>query len=71
MSKTVMNYQTGRELTGRPSKGLITASKGESTGTGAVLAYRDAKGVWQHVADSEKSTYTSMGHKVVAVWVQS
>ena len=66
-----MNYQTGRELTGRPSKALVSASKEESTGTGAVLAYRDAKGVWQHIDDSEKSTYTAMGHNVVTVWVQS
>lgn len=69
MSKTVMNYQTGRELTGRPSKELARQSKAESTGTGAVLAYRDDNDVWQYVEDSEESLHKSLGHKVVTVWV--
>jgi hypothetical protein len=48
----VVNYQTGDTLPGAASAALTAASlkETERSGTGAVSAYRDTNGVWQHLA---------------------
>jgi hypothetical protein len=68
----VCNYQTGSALEGEPSEALIEASAAESSGTGAVCAYRDADGVWQYVPEDEEDFYRRVrGEDVRVVWVQS
>lgn len=67
---SVMDYQTGRELDGVASEELLEASRGEASGTGAVAAYLDDDGTWQHVSDSEVSRHERLGHAVTTVYVQ-
>ena len=66
----VMNYQTGDSLTGRPSAELIAESEAESSGTGAVPAYRDESGVWQYVEPSDEDRMSRLGHDVITVWTE-
>lgn len=53
MSYTVRDYQTGAALDGRASKGLVRASDEEGSGTGAVVARLDERGIWLHVRADE------------------
>lgn len=69
-TRRVSNYATGSRLDGTPSAALIAASEAAGE-TGVVSAYRDAKGVWQHIDDSRVSDYERMGHEVQAVYVEA
>ena len=64
----VNDYSTGSHLEGTPSAALVAASEAAGE-TGVVSAYRDAKGVWQHIDDSRRADYERMGHAVAAVYV--
>lgn len=66
---TVMSYDTGAELTGAPSADLVDASVNCAQAEGAVCAYLDEAGVWQHVPDSREADYRRMGHDVQTVYV--
>ena len=67
---TVMDYETGSTLSGEASEELIAASREEHSGTGAVAAYCDDDGVWQHVPDSQVSAYERRGEAVRTVYVE-
>jgi hypothetical protein len=68
---SVMDYQTGAEMDGTASAELIEASLAEHSGTGAVAAYRDEHGVWQHVPESQESFFRDQrGEDVRTVYVQ-
>ena len=59
---TVMDYQTGAELDGRASRGLVDASR-DAGDTGAVRARRNDLGVWVYVRPDEVDGNT------ITVWV--
>ena len=61
---TVRNYHTGETLEGRPSRELARESAAEQSGTGAVGARLDDRGVWQYVSESE------CDDDCVTVWVE-
>lgn len=58
MAKEVYDYQSGTKLQGRPSRNLVAESLAETTGTGAVYAYRDKRGVWQYSEDRSGPYHT-------------
>lgn len=60
----VFDYQSGRELKGKPTRALIRASKRESSGTGAVGATL-RRGWWHYVPVGRES-----GSAVRVVFVQ-
>lgn len=68
----VVRYFDGVPLEGPPSAELVAASQAAvSEPVGAVFAYRDASGVWQHVPIQARGTYVeSLGHDVIAVFVE-
>lgn len=66
---TVMSYDTGSELEGVASEGLVEASA-DAGDTGAVAAYRDDAGVWHYVPDSQIDHYRChLREEVVTVFV--
>lgn len=65
---TTYSYDTA-EVLGEASEELVRAS-GSASPTGAVSAYRDDAGVWQHVPASRVVDYERMGHAVVTVYVE-
>lgn len=70
--RKVMSYDSGERLTGVPSEALAEASDTETSGTGAVLAYRDGDGIWQHVPDHQESFFRDVrGEDVVTVYVEA
>lgn len=60
---TVMDYQTGAELDGRASRGLVDASRDAIGDTGAVPARLNDLGIWVYVRPDEADEET------VTVWV--
>ncbi len=71
--RTVCDYKSGDRLKGAASEELVEASDEETqrTGTGAVLAYRDDDGIWQHVPCDQEDFYRrTRGEDVVTVYVE-
>jgi len=69
MSYAVYNYATGAILEGSASKGLVRESLAERSGTGAVAATRNERGVWIFVEDSEVESRARQGDEVFTVYV--
>lgn len=69
MNYDVMNYATGDRLEGAASKGLVRESLAERSGTGAVAATRNERGVWIYVEDSEVESRVRQGDEVLTVYV--
>ena len=65
----VMRYDTGVLLNGDPSPELCRRSV-EAEPTGVVLAYCDARGMWQYVPESLVGHYSKLGTMVVSVYVE-
>jgi hypothetical protein len=69
----VVRFFDGVPLEGEPSPELVEASLAAlSDPVGAVFAYKDDAGVWQHVPIFARGTYVEeLGHDVVAVFVEA
>lgn len=67
----VMDYETGRQLRGVPSEELVTASREEQSGTGAVAAYYDETVcLWEPMADADVARHERMGVEIVTVYIE-
>ncbi len=66
--RRVYDYQTGQELAGSPSAGLVLESR-SAGGEGVVAAYLDARKVWQYVHQEDAPGMARMGYLVKSVYV--
>jgi hypothetical protein len=68
MALTVKLYETEKPLPGRPSGELC--SRSAASPTGAVLAYQDGAGVWQHASTGPTARGPDLnGREIVRVYV--